>query len=62
MKIRPLDLVRQQFPNRIICKPQVITDILKRNRDFMAGSSSRPDSSLNGTPHCEDELRERYRM
>lgn len=62
MKIRPLDSERQQFPNRIIRKPQVVTDILKRSRDFTTGSFLRPDSSLNGTPHCEDELRERYRM
>jgi hypothetical protein len=62
MKIRPLDLDRQQLPNRIICKPQVVNDILKRNRDLMTGSSSRPDSSFIGTPCCEEELRERYRV
>ncbi len=62
MKIRPLDSERQQPPNRIICKPQVVTDVLNRNRDFTAGGSSLPDSSLIGTPCCEDELRERYRI
>ena len=62
MKIRPLDLERQQPPNRTICKPQVVADVLKRNRDFTAGSSSHPDSSLIGTHYYEDELRERYRI
>ena len=62
MKNRSLDSEHQQFPNRIIHKPQVVTDILKRNRDFITVSPSHPDSSLIGTPHLEDELRERYRM
>jgi hypothetical protein len=62
MKIRPLDLGRQQPPNRTICKSQVVADVLKRTREFMTGNSSRPDSSSIGTPHCEDELRERYRI
>jgi hypothetical protein len=62
MKIRKLDLERQQPPNRIICKPQVVSDVLKRNLDFMPEASSHPDSSLNGTHCCDEELRERYRI
>ncbi|MGC1404892.1 MAG: hypothetical protein WA974_18440 [Thermodesulfobacteriota bacterium] len=62
MKIRPLDLESQQPLNRIICKPQVVTDVLKRIRDCTAGSSSQPDPSLIGTHYYEDELRERYRV
>ena len=62
MKSKSLELDRQQLPIRIIRASQVVTDILKRNRNFTTGSSSYPDSSRIGIPCCVDELRERYRI